>query len=224
MSLRQLGHIHSLLFCIFILSVIVLFSGCLSLPAVELGECEKMSYEEFAGNFQFDLDDTLRYRYSLHWKNIDLVFSGITQETSDNEVKMAGISDSGLTLYLAKWRGGRFEVLKNNMNMPDSFLESSVLSDLLLPYRRLPAERDCIRQNTVDGTLWLKTQDSWHRGSGCFVLVDNQPGWSGLREDKIHFRAFASTGNGKIPTSITIENYKEGYRAKIRYSKDSFGD
>ena len=211
-----------MLFSIFILSVIVAFSGCRSLPEVELGECEKISYEEFAGNFQFDLRDILRYRYSLHFKDKDLLCSGVTQKIGDNEVKIAGISDSGLTLYMAKWQGGQFEVLKNNMNMPDSFLKRSVLSDLLLPYRRFPAERGCIRRNTVDGSLWLKTQDSWHRGSGCFVLVDNQPGWSGLREDKIHFRAFASTGKGKIPISITIENYKEGYSARIRYSKNSF--
>jgi hypothetical protein len=224
MSLRQSGHIHSVLFCIFILSVIVAFSGCRSLPGVELGECEKISYNEFAGNFQFDFGDILRYRYSLHCKDIDLICSGVTQKTSDNEVKIAGISDSGLTLYLAKWQGGRFEVLKNNMNMSDSFLKRSVLSDLLLPYRHFPAEADCIRRNTVDGSLWLKTQDNWHRGLGCFVLIDNQPGWSGLRENKIHFKAFTLTGNDKTPTSLTIENYKEGYSATIRYSKESFGN
>lgn len=224
MSLRQLSHLKSLLFCIFVLSVIVVFSGCRSLPGVELGECEKISYEEFAGNFQFDLRDILRYRYSLHIKDKELLFSGVTQKISDNEVKIAGISDSGLTLYMAKWQGGRFEVLKNNMNMSDSFLKRSVLSDLLLPYRRFPAEVDCILRNTVDGSFWLKTEDNWYRGTGCFVLFDNQPGWSGLREDKIHFMAFASTGNGKNPTSITVENYKEGYSATIRYSKDSFED
>ncbi len=224
MSLRQSVHIHSVRFCTFILSAIVAFSGCRSLPGVELGECEKISYEEFSGNFQFDFGDILRYRYSLQCKGTELLCSGVTQKTIDNEVKIAGLSDSGLTLYLAKWQDGQFEVLKNNMNMSDSFLKRSVLSDLLLPYRHFPAQADCIRRNTVDGSLWLKTQDNWYRGSGCFVLIDNQPGWSCLSQGKIHFKAFASTGDSKNPTSITIENYKENYQATIRYSKESFGN
>jgi hypothetical protein len=124
-------------------------------------------------------------------------------------------------MYSAKWQDGQFEILKNNVKIPDTFLERSILSDLLLLYRRLPAEGDCIRQNIADGTLWLKTENNWQGGSGYFVLIDNQPAWSGLREGKVYFKALASTGNSNIPACITIENYKEGYSAQIRYSNGS---
>ena len=218
MSLRQLMRVQSVRFSILILSVMPLVYGCKSLPGVQLGGCEKLSYDEFAENFQFDIPDVLRYRYMLHWKDKELICSGITQRTNEG-VNIAGFSNAGLTMYSAKWLDGQFEILKNNVKMPDAFLEKSVLSDLLLLYRRLPAEGDCIRRNIADGTLWLNTEDNWPRGLACFVLIDNQPAWSGVRKGKIYFKAWvSSTGNGDIPACITIENYKEGYSAKIRYS------
>lgn len=221
MSLRQLMHVKSVRFSILILGVQVLVCGCRSLPDVQLGGCEKLSYDAFAEKFQFDIPDVLRYRYTLHWKDKELICNGITQETSDGEVNIAGFSNAGLTMYSAKWRDGQFEILKNNVKMPDTLLERSLLSDLLLPYRRLPAEGDCIRQNIVDGSLWLKTENDWTGRLGCFVLIDNQPAWSGLKKDKIYFKALASTGDSNIPDRITIENYKEGYSAQIRYSNGS---
>jgi len=196
-------HGQTVRFSIFILSIMVLVCGCRSLPGVQLGECEKLSYDEFAEIFQFDIPDVLRYRYTLHWKDKEL------------------FSNVGMTMYSAKWQDGQFEILKNNVKIPDTFLERSILSDLLLLYRRLPAEGDCIQQNIADGTLWLKTVNNWSGGSGCFVLIDNQPAWSGLREGKVYFKALASIGNSNIPAYITIENYKEGYSAQIRYSNGS---
>ncbi len=222
MSLRRLMCFQSVRFSILTLGVMVLVCGCRSLPDVQLGECEKLSYVEFAENFQFDIPELLWYRYTLHWKGKKLIFSGITQKTDNGGVNVAGLSDSGLTVFSARWRDGGFEILKNNVKMPDAFLERSVLSDLLLLYRRLPAEGDCIRQNIVDGSLWLKTENDWSGRKGCFMLVDDQPAWSGLRKSKIHFKAVVSTRNGNIPAGITIENYKEGYSAKIRYSNESY--
>lgn len=221
MSLRWLACIQSAGFSILTLSATVLVCGCRSLPDIQLGECEKLSFDEFAENFQFDIPELLWYRYSLHWKDRKLIFSGITQKTDNGGVNVAGLSDSGLTVFSARWRDGRFEILKNNMKMPDALLERSILSDLLLLYRRLPAEQDCIRQNIADGSLWLKTKNDWSGRKGCFVLIDSQPAWSGLRKSKIHFRAVVSTRNGNIPTGIMIENYKEGYSAEIRYSDES---
>jgi len=215
-------HGQTVRFSILILSIMVLVCGCSrSLPGVQLGECEKLSYDEFTEKFQFDIPDVLRYRYTLHWKDKELICSGITQRTNEGGVNIAGFSNVGLTMYSAKWQDGQFEILKNNVKIPDTFLERSILSDLLLLYRRLPAEGDCIRQNIADGTLWLKTENNWLGGSGCFVLIDNQPAWSGLREGKVYFKALASTGNSNIPACITIENYKEGYSAQIRYSNGS---
>jgi hypothetical protein len=224
MSLRRLTCVQLLRFSILILGVTVLVCGCRSLPYIQLGGCEKLSYDEFAENFQFDIPELLWYRYSLRWKDKKLIFSGITQKTDNRGVNLAGLSDSGLTVFSAGWRDGRFEILKNNVKMPDAFLERSVLNDLLLLYRRLPAEEDCIRQNIADGSLWLKTKNDWSGRKGCFVLIDNKPAWSGLRKGKIHFKAVVSTRNGHIPTCITIENYKEGYSAEIRYSNESQGE
>jgi len=67
----------------------------------------------------------------------------------------------------------------------------------------------------------LKTENDWSGRKGCFVLIDNQPAWSGLIKGKIHFKAVVSTRDGNIPVGITIENYKEGYGAEIRYSDES---
>lgn len=209
-------------FSILNLCVILLVCGCRSLPDVHLGECEKLSFDGFVENFQFDIPELLWYRYTLHWKDKTLIFSGITQKTDNEEVNVAGLSDSGLTVFSARWRGGRFEVIKNNAKMPDALLERSILNDLLLLYRRLPAEGDCIRRNLVDGSLWLKTRDDWSGRKGCFVLIDNQPAWGGLRKGKIHFKAVVSTRDGNIPAAITIENYEDGYSAKIRYSKEGY--
>ncbi len=219
---RRLMCVQPVRFSILTLCAIVLVCGCRSLPDVRLGECQKLSFDEFAENFQFDIPELLWYRYSLHWKDKRLIFSGITQKTDNGEVNVAGLSDSGLTVFSARWRDGRFEILKNNAKMPDAFLERSVLNDLLLLYRRLPAEQDCIRQNIADRSLWLKTEDDWSGRKGCFVLIDNQPAWGGLRKGKIHFMAVVSTRDGKIPAGITIENYEYGYSAKIRYSKVSY--
>ena len=218
MSLRQLIHRRTVRFTTPILSIMVLVCGCRPLPSVQLGECEKLSYDEFGEKFKFDIPDVLRYRYTLNWKNKELICSGITQRTNEGGVNIAGFSNMGLTMYSAKWQNGQFDILKNNVKIPDIFLERSILSDLLLLYRRLPAEGDCIQQNIADGTLWLKTENNWSGGSGCFVLIDNQPAWSGLREGKVYFKALASIGNSNIPAYITIENYKEGYRSQIRYS------
>jgi hypothetical protein len=221
MSLRWLACIQSVGFSILTLGATVLVYGCRSLQDIQLGECEKLSFDEFAENFQFDIPELLWYRYSLHWKDRKLIFSGITQKTDNGGVNVAGLSDSGLTVFSARWRDGRFEILKNNVKMPDALLERSILSDLLLLYRRLPAEQDCIRQNIADGSLWLKTKNDWSGRKGCFVLIDNQPAWSGLRKGKIYFKAVVSKRNGNIPAGITIENYKEGYSAEIRYSDES---
>ena len=221
MSLRRLMCFQSVRFSILTLGVTVLVCGCRSLPDIQLGECQKLSFDEFAENFQFDIPELLWYRYSLHWKDKNLIFSGITQKTDNGWINVAGLSDSGLTVFSARWRDGRFEILKNNAKMPDTFLERSILNDLLLLYRRLPAKEDCIRQNIADGSLWLKTENDWSGRKGCFVLIDNQPAWSGLIKGKIHFKAVVSTRDGNIPVGITIENYKEGYGAEIRYSDES---
>ena len=109
-----------------ILSIMVLVCGCRSLPGVQLGGCEKLSYDEFAENFQFDIPDVLRYRYTLHWKDKELICSGITQRTNEGGVNIAWFSNSGLTMYSSKRQECQFELLKNNVKISDTFLERSI--------------------------------------------------------------------------------------------------
>jgi hypothetical protein len=182
-----------------------------------LRDCEKPNYDEFIKKFNFVIPDVLRYRYTLSWKGKELICNGITQKAEDGEVNIAGFSNIGVTMYSAKWQNGQFEIFRNNIKMPDIFLERSVLSDLLLPYHRLPVEGKCILKNTTDETFWLKTENNWANGSGYFVLIDNQPAWSILKEGKVYFRALASTDSNNNIKYITIENYKEGYNAQVIY-------
>jgi hypothetical protein len=176
------------------------------------------SEDAFAANFQFDIPEVLRYRYRLSSKGKDEIYNGVIQQNGDGGVDIAGFSDSGMTMYLASLREGQYKILKNNLKMSDEILISSVLSDLLLLYNHLPSEGCCIRQNLLDDSLWLKMDSDREERSHYFILIDNQPAWAGLKDDKVYFKALASTGDSDIP-AITIENYKEGYSAQIRYSK-----
>jgi len=150
-----------------------------------------------------------------------LIANGVTQKTGEGGVNIAGFSNAGITLYSARWQDGHFEILKNNTKMPDRFLKRSILSDALLLYRQLPAEADCIRQDVLDGSLWLRTDRELAGGMGYFVVLDEQPAWGAIRNGKIWFKAVVTQKSGNAPVKITIENFIEGYRAEIRISNEN---
>lgn len=210
--------IKSIRFYIFIISVMFLFCGCDSLPRVQLGECEALSGDKFAANFKFDIPDVLRYRYRWYSKSKEQICNGIIQKSGDDNIYIAGFSDSGITLYVARLQKGQYKILKNNLKISEKFLISNILSDLLLVYSHLPSDGYCIRQNPLDDSLWLKMDSDREERSHYFILIDNQPAWAGLKDDRVYFKALALTGDSNIP-AITIENYKEGYSAQVRYSK-----
>jgi hypothetical protein len=204
-----------------ILISFAMFCGCRSLPDAKLGDCEKLDYDTFAKNFQFDIPDPLRYRYTLRWRGRALIANGITQKASEGRVNIAGFSNTGITLYSAQWQDGDFEILKNNTKMPDRFLKRSILNDALLLYRQFPAEGDCIRRDVLDGSLWLKTDRELAGGTGYFVVLDERPAWGGIRNEKVCFKAMLAQKNNNAPAQITIENFYEGYRAEIRILNES---
>ena len=195
--------------------------GCRSLPDAKLGNCGDFDYDKFAKNFQFDIPDPLRYRYTLRWRGKALTANGITQKTGEGRANIAGFSSAGITLYSAWWQDGHFEILKNNTKMPDKLLKRSILNDVLLLYRQLPAEAACICQDVLDGSLWLRTDRGLAGGTGYFVVLDEQPAWGAVRNGKICFKAVATRENTNTPTRITIENFSEGYRAEIRFFRES---
>ena len=195
--------------------------GCRSLPDVELGNCRNLDYDAFAKNFQFDIPNPLKYRYTLRWRNKTLIANGINQKTEEGGVNIAGYTNIGITLYSARWQDGQFEILKNNTHMPDNFLIKSILNDVLLLYRQLPAESDCIRQDVSDGSLWLETDRELAGGTGYFVVLDEQPAWGAIRNGKICFKAIVTRKTRNMPARITVENFNEGYRAEIRFFNES---
>ena len=101
--------------------------------------------------------------------------------------------------------------------MPDKFLKKSILCDVLLLYRQLPAAGNCIRRDVLDGSLWLETNHQLAGGTGYFVVLDGQPGWGAIRNSKICFKAVVAQKNMNTPAKITIENFNEGYKSEIRF-------
>jgi hypothetical protein len=200
------------------LLILILFTmlcGCQSLPNAKLGNCEDLDYNIFKRNFQVEIPEPLQYRYTLHWHNKTLIANCITHKDK-NVIDTAGISNLGITLYSARWQDNHFEILKNNTGMPDKLLKRSILCDALLLYYPLPKEGSCIRRNVSDESLWLETNCDLAGGTGYFVILDNQPGWGAIRDDKIYFKAIATKTNNNTFTNITIENFKEGYKSEIR--------
>ena len=145
-----------------------------------------------------------------------MIANGITHKTDKSRVNVAGFSNLGMTLYSALWQGNHFEILKNNTGMPDKFLKRSILCDVLLLYRQLPAAGNCIRRDVLDGSLWLETDRQLAGGTGYFVILDGQPGWGAIRNGKLCFKALVTQRNKNIPAKITIENFNEGYKSEIR--------
>jgi hypothetical protein len=190
--------------------------GCRSLPDVKLGNCEDFDYDIFTKNFPFDIPDPLQYRYTLRWRNKTLIANGITHAIDKSGVNVAGFSNLGMTLYSAQWQENNFEILKNNTGMTDKSLKRSILCDALLLYRQLPAAGNCIRQDVLDGSLWLEMNRQLAGGTGYFVVLGGQPGWGAVRNEKLCFKAVAAKKNKKTPTKIAIENFSEGYKSEIR--------
>lgn len=193
------------------------FGGCRSLPVVELGDCSDVSLGEFSDKYRFEIGSVLRYRYMLHWGAKEMVCNGVVEKAVEGGLNIAGFADSGITLYSARWRGGEFEVVRNNMRMPDAVLGRSILSDLLLLYRRLPVEGDCVRRSVGDDSLWLKADSIWGGGMGWFVADGDRIGWAGIENGKVLFRAWVTEMNGGAVTGIAIENYRDGYRAQVAF-------
>ena len=202
---------------ILILLLFTMHCGCKSLPDAKLGNCEDLNYDIFTKNFPLDIPNPLQYRYTLHWRSKTLIANGITHKTDESGVNVAGISNLGMTLYSAQWQDNHFEILKNNTGMPDKFLERSLLWDVLLLYRQLPAAGNCIRRDVLDGSLWLESNRQLAGGTGYFVVLDGQPGWGSIRNGKICFKAVAEQKNKNTPIKITIENFNEGYKSEIRF-------
>lgn len=194
-----------------------LFCGCRSLPDIELGTCKNLDYNSFTKNFQFDIPNPLKYRYTLRWRNRTLIVNGLNQVNKEGGVNIAGFTNIGITLYSARWQDGQFEILKNNIHMPDNFLKKSILHDVLLLNHPLSAESDCIRQDISDGSLWLETNHELGGGTGYFVLRNEQPAWGGIRKGKICFMAIVTRKKKNTPELIKIENFNENYKAEIRF-------
>ena len=202
---------------ILILILFTILCGCQSLPDAKLGNCEDFDYAIFAKNFPFDIPDPLQYRYTLSWRSKTLIANGIAQKIDKSGVNIAGFSNLGMTLYSARWQGNQFEILKNNTGMPDKFLKRSILCDVFLLYRQLPAAGNCIRRDVLNGSLWLETNRLLAGGTGYFVVLDGQPGWGAIRNGKLCFKAVVAQKNKNTPTKITIENFNEGYKSEIRF-------
>ena len=197
--------------------IFTMLFGCKSLPDAQLSNCEDLDYDMFAKNFPLDIPDPLQYRYTLRWRHKTLVANGMTHKTDKNGVNVAGFSNLGITLYSAQWQENHFKILKNNTGMSDKLLKRSILCDVLLLYLQLPIERNCIRRDIMDGSMWLETNHQLAGGKGCFVILDGQPGWGAILNGKIHFKAVVAQTNMNTTTKISIENYNEGYESEIRF-------
>ena len=212
MSFRRLTSIGKTVSFSGLVLIALGLAGCRSLPKVELGPCEALDTEPFVRAFNFQIENTIRYRYWFRRKNVEFSCNGITQQKDDG-VYIAGFSNAGITLFSALWENGQFSILRNNTKMPESFLAKSVLGDLLIIYRRPSGNDRCVRRNRLDDSLWLEMEDPLAGKTGYFVMHRDELAWVGLKKDKICYRA--KRVKKKEFDCLDIENYKQGYRSEL---------
>ena len=188
-------------------------AGCRTLPDVKLGPCEELDTKPFVEAFSFRTMGTIRYRYSFCRKNVKFTCNGIAQQ-QDNSIYIAGFSNAGITLFSAQWEDGKFSVLRNITKMPESFLAKSVLSDLLIVFRK-PSDSDrCVRRNRLNDSLWLEMEKPLAGETGYFVINREELAWVGVQKGKVCYRAKMAIN--KELDCLDIEGYKGGYRSEIR--------
>lgn len=204
---------------VFLLAFFGALCGCQTLPDAHLSGCEDLDYNTFTSNFPFNIPDTLQYRYTLRQPNKKtLIANGINHRGNDGIIDIAGFTNVGMTLYSAQWQQGSFKTLKNNTQLSEKALERSILRDVLLVYRQLPANIECIRSDIKDNSLWL--EETARDAAGCnryFIVSNGQPGWGAIRDNKMFFKALVTQKEGNAPSQITIENFNEGYEGQIRF-------
>jgi hypothetical protein len=198
--------------------------GCRSLPEVELGPCVEAGYEAVAAKLAFDMPDGVRYRYTLQWRGRTLVANGMSQRTGNGEVNLAGYSDSGITMYKAKWQNNKFRILSNNTGMPDALLEKSVLADVFLLHRRMKAAGQCASRDAKDGGLWLRAGGDMEGAELYFVLADGKSSLMAQKKGRIYYKATVAEKRGNMPSDIRIENYGAGYSARIEIAPERSGE
>jgi hypothetical protein len=168
---------------------------------------------------QFNVPETLRYRYSLSINGKESFFNGVTRKTRDGEVYIAGFADSGMTAYLAKWNDGKLEVLSNRTTISTFFLKKSVLNDLFLPYNPLQ-NIGCPQYNRRDGSWWFKVSEREGLPDGYFVVLKKDLAWSWAKNGRMYYFARISYGKNLNLSCIEIENYKDNCISEIRYFQE----
>jgi hypothetical protein len=210
--------------CAQVIFAVIAIGGCNSLPEVELGPCSEAGYQAVAAGFMFDMSDVVRYRYTLQWHGRILVANGMSQRTGSGEVNLAGFSDSGITMYSARWQDGKFRILRNNTGMSEALLEKSVLGDVLLLHRKMKAAGQCASRNAKDGGLWLAASNGTPEAAWYFVMADEKISWIAQKKGRIYYKATVMGRRGNMPSDIRIENYDAGYSARIELVPDRSGE
>lgn len=206
--------------CMFAL---LIFSGCQPFPVVQLDECKMQNTERFVRTFHIKQAANIRYHYKLNRKNSQYIFEGVSHRKGDC-VYLAGFSDSGITLFSAKWENGQFTILKNQTKIPTSFLKESILMDWVLPHLRPTKELDCIYLNPAEETMWLLMETDFAGYTGFFVLDHDRKAWCGLNGRRMYYQAEVTKEKGGFPSVIKVTNYQHRYTAEMRLLIDPEAD
>jgi hypothetical protein len=202
-------------YCLLWSAVVVLAGGCQSLPKVDLGSCETQNTERFVQAFQFHTADDMRYQYHFSRKGLNYACNGISHRKGKS-VYLAGYSNSGVTDFSAVWEDGQFHILRNNTRIPGSFLEQSILTDLLLPYHQPVDKIGCVYLNSSDGSLWLQMKNDIAGNSGYYAIKNNRAAWMGLKKDRICYQANHAASDNTSTVIIRIDNLQQDYQAEMR--------
>ena len=191
-------------------------SGCQSLPDVNLEPCAQSCDVSV---LQFNVPETMRYRYTLSVKGKESFFNGVTRKTRDGEVNIAGFADSGMTAYLAKWNAGKLDLLSNRTTMSASFLKKSVLKDLLLPYNSFE-NIGCPQYNRCDGSWWFNVSKGEGMPDGYLIVIKDYLAWSWVKNGRMCYFARITHEKNRNLSCIEIENYKDNYVSEVRYFQE----
>ena len=194
--------------------------GCAQLPTPQLQPVTICQYQELLDRVSFDADEVRRYCHSIRWPGKDVSVTGVVKREAPGTYVIAGMTDAGITLYVARLENGRTVVLENRMGVSDRFLEENIFQDMeLWCMERPPEDVRFYREKDDSLALWMEVPGNRLDYESYFVYSEDKLRFVRIRKSRLVYDAdIRVNAEGQIE-DIVIDNLVAGYRANIRILK-----
>ena len=196
--------------------------GCIHYEEVSFASAtEKESSFDF-GKINNHKKTLIRYQYELSLGKKEYIYQGIIHIKENGAITVAGMSDTGVTLFVAEINENKCEIVKNNLGLPDSLISYGLVPDAFLFLIRTKVHLKSF-DFPKDNSVWRVIFPVIDYGEGVvayFVKTAQKQYCCLLDNNSKIYQADLVLDKNDMVIDANVHHYIRNYKAKIYLIKE----